>query len=43
MSFTHLFRRYLRDQGLPVTQQREAIAEVVFSSAEHLSARSRCW
>ena len=37
MSFTHLFRRYLRDQGLPVPSQREAIAEVVFSSAEHLS------
>lgn len=37
MSFTHLFRRYLRDQGLPVTQQREAIAAVVFSSTEHLS------
>jgi Fur family transcriptional regulator, ferric uptake regulator len=37
MSFVHLFRRYLRDQGLPVTQQREEIAEVVFSSSEHLS------
>lgn len=37
MSFVHLFRRYLRDQGLPVTQQREAIAEVVFNSSEHLS------
>lgn len=37
MAFVHLFRRYLRDQGLPVTQQREAIAEVVFSSPEHLS------
>jgi Fur family transcriptional regulator, ferric uptake regulator len=37
MSFVHLFRRYLREQGLPVTQQREAIAEVVFSSSEHLS------
>src|SRR5690606_2607822 len=36
MSFTHLFRRYLRDQGLPVTQQREAIAAVVFTSADHL-------
>jgi Fur family ferric uptake transcriptional regulator len=32
-----LFRRYLKEQGLPVTRQREAIAEVVFSSAEHLS------
>ncbi len=37
MSFVHLFRRYLRDQGLPVTQQREAIAEVVFGASEHLS------
>jgi Fur family transcriptional regulator, ferric uptake regulator len=37
MSFVHLFRRYLREQGLPVTQQRESIAEVVFTSSEHLS------
>jgi Fur family ferric uptake transcriptional regulator len=37
MSFVHLFRRYLRDNGLPVTQQREAIADVVFGSAKHLS------
>lgn len=37
MSFVHLFRRYLRDQGLPVTQQREVIAEMVFSTPEHLS------
>jgi Fur family transcriptional regulator, ferric uptake regulator len=37
MAFVHLFRRYLRDQGLPVTQQRECIAEVVFGSPEHLS------
>jgi len=37
MSFVHLFRRYLRDQGLPITQQREVIAELVFSSSEHLS------
>ena len=37
MSFVHLFRRYLRDQGLPVTQQRESIAEVVFGSSAHLS------
>jgi Fur family ferric uptake transcriptional regulator len=37
MGFVHLFRRYLRDQGLPVTQQREVIAEIVFSSPEHLS------
>ena len=32
-----LFRRYLKEHRLPVTHQREAIAEVVFSSAEHLS------
>ncbi len=37
MSFVHLFRRYLREQGLPVTQQRETIAEVVFASEGHLS------
>lgn len=37
MSFVHLFRRYLREQGLPITQQREVIAELVFSSPEHLS------
>jgi Fur family transcriptional regulator, ferric uptake regulator len=35
--FIRLFGRYLRDQGLPVTQQREAVAEVVFTSDEHLS------
>jgi Fur family ferric uptake transcriptional regulator len=35
--FIRLFARYLREQGLPVTQQREAVAEVVFSSAGHLS------
>ena len=35
--FIRLFGRYLRDQGLPVTQQREAVAEVVFASDEHLS------
>ncbi|MBX6366307.1 MAG: transcriptional repressor, partial [Gemmatimonadetes bacterium] len=37
MAYIHLFRRYLRDQGLPITQQREAVADVVFSSDEHLS------
>ena len=36
-TFLHLFRRYLRDQGLPITQQRETIAEVVFNSPEHQS------
>ena len=40
MSFVHLFRRYLREQGLPVTQQRETIAEVVFSAPEHLSVEA---
>ncbi len=35
--FVRLFGRYLRDQGLPVTQQREAIAELVFGSDGHLS------
>jgi Fur family ferric uptake transcriptional regulator len=36
-AFVNLFRRYLREQGLPVTQQREAVADIVFSSSEHLS------
>lgn len=35
--FIRLFGRYLREQGLPVTHQREAVAEVVFGSEEHLS------
>ncbi|MDH5590321.1 MAG: transcriptional repressor [Gemmatimonadota bacterium] len=35
--FIRLFSRYLRDRGLPVTHQRESIAEVVFSSDAHLS------
>jgi Fur family transcriptional regulator, ferric uptake regulator len=35
--FIHLFRRYLREKGLPVTQQREAVADVIFTTAEHLS------
>ncbi len=35
--FVRLFGRYLREQGLPVTPQREAVADVVFSSEEHLS------
>jgi Fur family ferric uptake transcriptional regulator len=37
MAFTHLFLRYLREQGLPVTQQREQIADVVFATDGHLS------
>jgi Fur family transcriptional regulator, ferric uptake regulator len=35
--YIQLFRRYLRDQGLPVTQQREVVADVIFNSPEHLS------
>ena len=35
--FIRLFGRFLRDRGLPVTQQREMVAEVVFASDEHLS------
>ena len=35
--FIRLFGRYLREQGLPVTQQREAVANVVFGSTGHLS------
>jgi Fur family ferric uptake transcriptional regulator len=35
--FVRIFGRYLREQGLPVTQQREAVAEVVFSTQGHLS------
>ncbi len=36
-TFIRLFGRYLRDQGLPVTQQRQAVAEVVFTSDAHVS------
>ena len=36
-TFIRLFGRYLRDQGLPVTQQRQAVAEVVFHADAHLS------
>ena len=35
--FIRLFGRYLRDQGLPVTSQREVVAEVVFTTEGHLS------
>ena len=35
--FINLFRRYLREQGLPITQQREVVADVVFSTTGHLS------
>jgi Fur family transcriptional regulator, ferric uptake regulator len=37
MPFLQLFRRYLRDQGLPMTHQREAVASVMFGSSEHMS------
>lgn len=36
-SFTRLFGRYLRDQGLPLTPQREAVADLIFSTDGHLS------
>jgi Fur family ferric uptake transcriptional regulator len=32
------FRRHLHDHNLPVTQQRLAVAEVIFVSGAHLSA-----
>ena len=35
--FIRVFGRYLRDLGLPVTQQREAVAQVVFGSEGHQS------
>ena len=35
--FVRLFGRYLREHGLPVTHQREAVAEAVFASDGHLS------
>jgi Fur family ferric uptake transcriptional regulator len=35
--FIGLFSRYLRDLGLPVTHQREAVADVVFTSEGHRS------
>ena len=35
--FVRLFSRYLREQGLPITQQREAVAQTVFFSTDHLS------
>jgi Fur family ferric uptake transcriptional regulator len=31
------FRHYLRDQHLPVTRQRDLVAEIVFLSEDHLS------
>lgn len=35
--FLPLFRRYLREQGLPITGQRELIADLVFATPGHLS------
>ena len=35
--FVRLFSRFLRERGLPITQQREAVAQVVFSTPGHLS------
>lgn len=35
--YVGIFARYLREQGLPVTQQRAAVAEAVFSSPKHQS------
>ncbi len=35
--FVRLFGRHLRENGLPVTPQREAIARTVFGSDDHLS------
>ena len=35
--FIRPFGRFLHEQGLPVTHQREAVARVVFASDEHLS------
>jgi Fur family ferric uptake transcriptional regulator len=32
------FRRWLRDRRKPVTRQRDLVAGVIFSSAQHLSA-----
>ncbi len=35
--YLRIFGRYLREQGLPVTQQRMAVANAVFSSSRHQS------
>lgn len=34
------FRRYLQDHHLPVTRQRDAVAEIVFGSDDHLSVEA---
>jgi Fur family ferric uptake transcriptional regulator len=36
-AYIRLFGRYLREIGLPVTHQREVVADVVFGSNGHLS------
>ena len=42
--FLRLFGRYLRDQGLPVTSQREAVAlsRIVGLSYEEIAAQMEC-
>lgn len=35
--YVGIFARYLREQSLPVTHQRTAVAEAVFASAQHQS------
>lgn len=35
--YLRIFARYLREQGLPVTQQRLAVARAVFASPRHQS------
>lgn len=37
-ALVRLFARYLKDHGLPLTHQREAVARVLFSAEAHLSA-----
>ncbi|MDT8368807.1 MAG: Fur family transcriptional regulator [Longimicrobiales bacterium] len=36
-SHLKLFQRFLRDEGLPLTSQREAVAETLFSAEGHWS------
>ena len=36
-AYIRVFGRYLRETGLPVTHQREVVADVVFGSEGHLS------
>ena len=39
-SLLERFRGYLRDNGLPVTRQRDLIAETLFAATDHPSAES---